>query len=170
MKYKGIITPIVLILIGVTLLLIPGTILTTVIKVFGMLILISSIFSFVSSYNKSTFGSGYAIVMALLSLLFILSPEIIAGIIPLILGLWIITRSMFKLRLISILKANNDKNYIKVFVINIIMLVMGLVILFNPFKGAELFLRIIGVYILLYAVLEIINIYSSKPKEVKVIK
>lgn len=169
---KNIITPVILILIGITLLLIPGTILTTVIKIFGLLIMTASIFSFINSFrsNKSSAGLIYSLIMILLSLLFIFSSELIASILPLILGIWIISKSMLKLKMISVLKVNNDKNYMKAFILNIIMLIMGLIILFNPFKGAELFLRIIGIYILIYASLEIIDIYLSKPKEVKVIK
>lgn len=171
MKDKRIITPIILTLLGITLLLIPGTILTTVIEIFGAIVIISSLFYIISSLkDKKPLDLFYGISVVLLGVILIIFPEGIASIIPLILGLWIIAKSMFKLQFISVLKATNSGYYIKAFILNIIMLIMGIILVFNPFKGAELFLRIMGIYILVYAILDIIDFILSKPKKVKVIK
>ena len=43
-------------------------------------------------------------------------------------------------------------------------------LVFNPFKGAEAIMRIIGIFMIIYAILDISEYYMTKPKKVKVIK
>ena len=61
-------------------------------------------------------------------------------------------------------------DYVKPLVINIIELILGLVLVFNPFKGAEALIRIIGGFMVAYGLLAILNYGCTKPKKVKVIK
>ncbi|HOO67798.1 MAG TPA: DUF308 domain-containing protein [Bacilli bacterium] len=183
MKYKNLISPIFLLVLGIILLIIPGAVLTLVIQIVGVLLVVTSLFYLIDVFrnNSPSLGLVYATSIGVLGVLLFIFPETIASLMPLILGLWIIIKSMFRLQLISTLKIDGSKVWFKVFIVNLLMLIMGIVLVFNPFKGAELMVRIIAIFILAYALLDIIDFiltntklikpkYKKKPKKVKVIK
>ena len=170
MKKYDITSSIVLLVLGILLLLVPGGIVTTVIRLFGVIILvigITSVLSEIKIKKQSTdFVNG--ILISVLGLIFISSPQTIASIIPFILGVWIVIKSAFKLQFsYSLKRSSND---VKPLIINIIELILGLVLIFNPFKGAEALIRIIGGFMAVYGLLDILNYGCAKPKKVKVIK
>ena len=171
MKKYDLLTSIVLLVLGILLLFIPGDIATLVIRLFGIAILALGILSiYNTSKNKSSNTDfTYGILISILGLVFISSPQTIASIIPFILGVWIVLRSVVKLQFVSTLKKDGNE-YIKSLVINVLELILGLVLIFNPFKGAEALMRIIGIFIIVYSGLDILNYYFSKPKQIKVIK
>ena len=157
--------------VGILLLLVPGRIVTTIIRLFGVIILILGILSIINilknKNNNTELVSG--ILICILGLVFISNPHTIASIIPFILGVWIVMKSAFKLQFSYSLKRSSD-NYVKPLVINIISLILGLVLIFNPFKGAEALIRIVGGFMVLYGILDILNYGCTKPKKVKVLK
>ena len=171
MKKYDITSSIVLLVLGILLLLVPGGIVTTIIRLFGVIILvigITSVLSEIKIKKQSTdFVNG--ILIGILGLVFISSPHTIASIIPFILGVWIAIKSVFKLQFSYSLKRTSS-DYVKPLVINIIELILGLVLVFNPFKGAEALIRIIGGFMVVYGLLDILNYSCTKPKKVKVIK
>ena len=170
MKKYDLLTSIVLLILGIILLFIPGGIITTVIRIFGIIILILGILSILGSSKnrKNNTDLVYGILICILGIVFISNPEVIASIIPFILGVWIIIKSLFKLQYISTLKGSTD--YIKPLVINIITLIIGITLAFNPFKGAETLIRIIGIFLIVYSGLDILDYYYTRPKKLKVIK
>lgn len=170
MKKYDITSSIVLLVLGILLLLVPGGIVTTVIRLFGVIILIIGITSVLNEIKIKKQSTDFVngILISILGLVFISSPHTIASIIPFILGVWIVIKSVFKLQFsYSVKRTSND---VKPIVINIIELILGLVLIFNPFKGAEALIRIIGGFMAVYGLLDILNYGCTKPKKVKVLK
>ena len=171
MKKYDIMSSIIFVIVGILLLLVPGRIVTTIIRLFGVIILILGILSLLNilknKSNSAELVSG--ILISILGLVFISNPHTIASIIPFILGVWIVIKSAFKLQFSYSLKRSSI-NYIKPLVINIITLILGLVLIFNPFKGAEALIRIVGGFMVVYGILDILNYGYTKPKKVKVLK
>ena len=170
MKKYDITSSIVLLVLGILLLLVPGGIVTTVIRLFGVIILIIGITSVLNEIKIKKQSTDFVngILISILGLVFISSPHTIASIIPFILGIWIVIKSVFKLQFSYSLKITS--NDVKPIVINIIELILGLVLIFNPFKGAEALIRIIGGFMAVYGLLDILNYGCTKPKKVKVLK
>lgn len=172
MKKSGIITPIILLMLGLVLLIVPGSVINIVIRVFGVIIMISgaiSIYQMIKE-NNTNYELVYGILICMLGLVFVSSPSIIASIIPTILGIWFIIEASTKLQYVLALRSINAPLWIRPLIVNILMLLLGLVLIFNPFKGAETILRIVAIFIVVYAVLDIVEYYMTKPKKVKVIK
>ncbi len=167
-----IITPIVLIVLGITLLFIPGEVITTIIRIIGAVIIASSVLTIIDVIRgkNTNFELIYSVLIGILGIIFITNPEVIAGIIPLVLGIWFILKSSIKLQYVFKLKQDGTDYWIKPLVVNILMLILGVILVFNPFKGAEALMRIIAGFILLYATLDIIEEVMTRPKKVKVIK
>lgn len=172
MKNKRLVVPITIILIATILFFIPETILTTLIRVIGIIIIIfatNNIFTNIRN-NYSPLELMYSIVMALIGVLLLAMPEVIASIFPLMIGLWMIASNLLKLKFVLSLKNNMNSNWIKLMIMNIVMILLGIILVFNPFKSAGLILRIVAIFMLAYGIMEIINYILSKPKKVKVIK
>lgn len=171
MKKYDLLTSIILLVLGILLLFIPGDIVTTVIKIFGIVIVIVGVLSIINSSKNKTNSTDlvYGILITILGIVFISNPQVIASIIPFILGVWIIIKSLFRLQFVSTIKSTNG-DYIKLLVINLITLILGIVLVFNPFKGAETLVRIIGIFLIVYSGLDILNYFFTRPKKVKVLK
>lgn len=171
MRNKDLISPIVLIIFGIILLFIPGEIVTTIIRIFGGAILIITTLALINTFKNNSPSSEiiYEVLEGILGLIFILNPEVIAGIIPLVLGIWITVKSIIKLRLSYVIRIDNA-NYLKMVIVNVITLIIGIVLIINPFKGAEALIRIIAGTMIFYSILDITEIFMARPKKVKVVK
>ena len=170
MKKYDIISSIFLLILGLIFIFIPDDIITTSLKIIGVIILIFSGIIIYNSIKNNKEEILYGILIIILGLVFLFNPEVIAGIIPFIIGLIITFKSTIKLQLIYKFKSIDSKEWKKMLIINLISLILGIILLFNPFKGATAILRIIGIFIVISSILDIINYYMSLPKKVKVIK
>ena len=146
MKKVNLVSSIILLVLGIVLLFIPGNIITTILRIFGALIIALGVISIINATKDKPTNAElvYGILMTILGLIFLSNPEVIAGIIPFILGVWITINSLFKLQVVANLKKTND-DYVKPLVVNLITLLIGIILMFNPFKGAEAVIMIIGI-------------------------
>ena len=128
---------------------------------------------FKSKDTKNDLDIIYGVVCIILGIVVIKNPEAIASIIPFIIGFVIIVNSATKLQYSLELKREKNKLWLSTMLLSIIMLVCGIVLIFNPFKGAVLLTRVVGIFIVIYAVLDIIstivikNTYNQIRKGIK---
>ena len=104
----------------------------------------------------------YGIVCVILGIIIIKNPEAIASIIPLAVGVIIVANSVVKLQYSLELKKDNNDLWISTLILSIVMVICGIVLIFNPFTGAVLFTRIVGIFILIYAILDLISTFFIK--------
>ena len=97
----------------------------------------------------------YGIVTIILGILVITNPHAIASILPIILGIAIIISSASKLQYAFLLKNDQNELWKTTMVISIISTICGVVLLFNPFAGAVLIMKIVGIFILVYSILDL---------------
>lgn len=171
MKKYDISSSIVLLVLGILLLVVPLGIVTILIRLCGLVILILGVLSVLSEVKakRSSTDLVNGILIGILGLIFLLNPNTIASIVPLILGIWISIKSLIRLKFINSFRGIGSE-HVKPLVINIITLILGLILVFNPFKGAKALIRIVGGFMALYGVFDILDYMSTKPKKVKVIK
>lgn len=101
----------------------------------------------------------YGIVCVILGVLVITHPKAIAGVIPFVIGFIIIINSAIKLQYSLELRKEKNELWISTLVLSIIMTICGIVLIFNPFQGAVFLTRIVGVFILIYAILDLISTF-----------
>lgn len=165
---SSIITSIVLIVLGLLLIFQSEiTILSISYILGGILIALGAlaIIKFIKNTNnllKSELDIVYGVVTIILGILIIKNPEAIASIIPIILGISIIISSATKLQYAFELRANKNSLWKTTMVISIISTLCGIILLFNPFKGAVVVTKIIGIFIVIYAILDIISTTTIK--------
>lgn len=104
----------------------------------------------------------YGIISIVLGIVVISNPKAVASIIPIVMGLIIILNSGTKLQYSIELKRNNNNLWKSTMILSLISTLCGVLLIFNPFKGAAFLTRLIGFLILLYAVLDIISTITIK--------
>ena len=104
----------------------------------------------------------YGIVTVILGIIVIKNPEAIASIIPIILGISIIISSATKLQYAFELKANGNNLWKTTMILSIISTLCGIILLFNPFKALTSFTQVVGIFIVIYAVLDMVSTFTIK--------
>ena len=142
--------------------------------VFGGLIIaigVLAIIRFISN-NHSDISNQlnivYGIICIISGIFFIEKPEIIGSIIPVVMGIGIIISSSLKIQQSFNLKSLNSSYFFWSFVTALLSLICGVVLLFNPFKGAVIITKVIGIFLVMYAILDICNTIVLKKSGVSI--
>ena len=115
-----------------------------------------------SKASKNELDIVYGIVCVILGIIVITNPEGIASIIPIVVAVIIIVNSATKLQYSLELKKSDNELWKSTMVISLISLLCGVLLIFNPFKGAVMFTRIVGILILIYGLLDLLSTISIK--------
>ncbi len=140
----------------------------------GLLIILGvfSIIKYISNISKveqSSLDILYAVISITFGVIIINNPEGIASIIPFIIGIGILVSSASKLQYAVLLKKENNNVWKVTMIISIVSALCGIILIFNPFKAGVILTQIVGIFIIVYAVLDIIATITIK-KNVKYIK
>lgn len=159
---SSIIISITLIALGVLLIVQSEATIITISYVIGAILIALGVIAILNFFRKSKVAKSeldiiYGIVCIILGIVVIKHPEAIASIIPFVIGTIIIVNSATKLQYSIELKKEKNKLWMSTMALSIIMAVCGIVLIFNPFEGAILLTRIVGIFIVVYAVLDIIS-------------
>lgn len=132
-----------------------------------------AIFRFISNKNQffaKELDIVYGVIAIVLGLLVIKNPYVLAKAVQYVIGIFILISGATKLQSALELK-NEELNVWKgELVIAIISLACGVLIMFNPMESANAMTMIIGVFILVYAVLDLISSYIIRKNLKEVIK
>ena len=110
----------------------------------------------------------YGIICIISGIFFIEKPEIIGSIIPVVMGIGIIISSSLKIQQSFNLKGLNSSYFFWSFVTALLSLICGVILLFNPFKGAVIITKVIGIFLVMYAILDICNTIVLKKSGVSI--
>ena len=166
MYRTSLIFSIVLFLVGIFLLINPETTLHAISYFIGMILIIWGLIPIIrffsdketQKYLEFSFITG---VFALIfGIIIMINPNIIGSIIPLLIGIWMIINGVTKLY--YSLTLNKENNATVSVIISIAILIFGLILTFNPFKGAIVLTQIIGISIIIYSILDIVECYTLK--------
>jgi len=111
----------------------------------------------------------YGIVSIVLGIIVIKNPPAMASVIPLVIGVIIIINSAAKLEYSLELKKSNNDLWKTTMILSIITVLCGILLIFNPFAGAVVLTKIVGILIFVYAILDIISTVAFE-KTVKSIR
>ncbi|MEG1986999.1 MAG: DUF308 domain-containing protein [Bacilli bacterium] len=170
--WGSVVSSILFIIVGILLMIEPAAVITAISMIVGIAIIIAGIFAFLKYFRNTDvrdifkFDLIYGVICVLAGSLLIVNPKAVASILPLVLGIWMIINSIIKMQYAFSLKEYKSDGWIATLIIAVITLGLGILFIFNPFKGATLLMQIIGGVITLYAVMDIVNSYILK-KNVK---
>ena len=159
----SILTAIVYIIFGVIMIISPqtaisviATLLGAIIGIIGLVFILKYIID-KTKHNFAVFGLSIGIILIILSLLMFFKHEQIAMIIPIILGIIITINGAIKLEYIISQKSKINTNWFILTILAIVEIVLGLVLIFNPFESSLAITQIIGIFIIAYSVIDIIE-------------
>ncbi|MBE6157528.1 MAG: hypothetical protein E7160_01915 [Firmicutes bacterium] len=183
---SSIVTSIVLLILGALLVFESERTIVTISYVLGGILVGIGGIAIIDFIKKATSEPGkynldiiYGVSSIILGILIITNPHAIASIIPIVIGLSIIVISCTKLQYAFGLKESGNEIWKATMIISTISIICGMVLLFNPFKVAVGITKIAGVFIIIYAILDLsstialklnINAKEEKIVEAKVIE
>ncbi len=170
----SLISSVFFIVVGLFLILKPEVTLATISYVIGGIIIVIGVTFLIKYFSNKEYGmfSGdliFGVMSVIFGFILILNPTALAKIIPFILGIWIVISSITKIQYSLQLKTYNNKAWVSTMMIAAITFLWGLLLLFDPFEGAMVITQVIGMFILIYAVLDLAEVILIK-KNLKDIK
>lgn len=163
-EIKSILFGILLIALAVFLMLRPLEIVSTLIKVIGIFILVCGVFDFINYFfNKDdeeffNYGLFRGIMEITVGILFVFKYNLLITLFPSLLGLMIVFINIFKLQTAIEYKNVENSNYMTGIIISSLSIILGIIVLINPFETVEVVVIVSGAILL---VSEISNIIYS---------
>lgn len=163
MSNTSLIISIIFIIVGLFLFIKPDTTISIISYIIGGTLLASGIFSGYKYFtaegigNVFNFDLVYGVLLIIAGMFLIIKPNALASLFPIILGIWIIINSVTKFQYALVLKKIKNEDWIYTSLISALTLAWGILLLYNPFASALLITQTIGVFIIVYAVLDIID-------------
>lgn len=164
----SLIISLIFVVIGLFLFIKPDATISLISYTIGGVILTSGIFSAYKYFTAESLGNTinfdlvFGVLLIIAGLFLIIKPTALASLFPIILGIWIIINSVTKFQYALVLKKVKNEDWVGAALISGLMFIWGVVLLFNPFKSALAITQIIGIFIIVYAVLDIINNFIIK--------
>ena len=158
-------------LFGLLLFFNPGGVIVTISVIIGAISMIFGVFEIIM-YTKT--NSNTALVTGAFTfvagLILCLNTNILATIIPMIIGVALIMQGVKKLELAASFKEKNHSNWSYMFVAASLTIIVGIILFINPILGAVITTQIVGAFISAYAIIDIIDNVVIKKKYDDVIK
>lgn len=150
---------IILGLVGLILLLIPDTLNKLLGIIVGLCLLILGIYSVYQYLQQKLFSSNMVsgILYCILGLIVLLYPGSVIRAVAVGIGFSLIVVGLTKLRQALVLKDVNSK-WIGTLIISILTLILGLLLIFNPFSGVAI-TKLSGGFLLCVAIFNLVDKY-----------
>ena len=165
-KNKKVITGTVVALIGLFILLYPGSSLITLCTIGGVGVLLLSIGIFIKYFSKKNNRKQplymvTGVLTLILGFILLLHPEFLISVFPFIIGAAIVSYGIS-----AFISRKGKSIFSKIFAVIIVF--FGASLMFNPFKGATTITSIIGFGLVLWGIITIIlQFLTKKPLTIK---
>lgn len=168
---SSLVTAVVTAILGIFLLVKADFVLTTLSTIIGIIILIPAVISLID-YFKTKYMANLIIgvTAGVMGIVFIVNPKLISSILPFVLGIYFIIDGFSRLQYAMEMKKNNVPECTASFVSSILILVLGVLMIVNPFKGAMAITQVIGIFLLVHSALDLYNAISAKGNVDKFLK
>ena len=155
LKWEAILTGVLYILLGIVALVIPETMQKTLGYLIGIVLIIAGLVSMVcyllrdarENYYHNEFVFGLVGIVVGAAVLY--KVEVIISLIPFILGILVLFSGCSKLQDAIDLKRLSYGSWVGMLVVAVINIILGVVLICNPFKAAVLLFRVLGVGLIL---------------------
>ena len=148
-------------LVGLVLLLIPGTLNKIIGILIGAALLIVGILAIIRYTKEHEVGSNLnlvsGILYSVLGVIIIIYPYSIINLVTICLGVYLIINGLLKLKLAFMLK-NVTNKWIGTLIMGIITIILGLLLIFNPFAGITI-TKLAGAFLVVVAIFDLVDTY-----------
>ncbi len=152
-KAENILTALLYVALGVVFIMFPESIAKTLIYTIATIVIAVGVIKIISHFLKreqagySRIGIVSGLIFVVIGLFILTSTRIIISVIPFMMGVFILISAYSKLQYVfQLSKYTNEKNR-GMFLAAIITFILGIVLLFNPFRAAKWMIRLVGICI-----------------------
>ena len=162
------ITSSILILLGLVLVVKSEETLKVISYLVGGVLITLGIVAFIKFFKNSeknipyNFNIIYGIITIVFGIFIFYNSKFFSSIIRFVLGAWILFKSAFKVAYGFELKGKNNPIWKTTLITSGISALVGIIILFNPFKTASIVFMLIGIALIAYGIMDIISTYQLK--------
>ena len=159
----SLISSFVFVIVGLFLFIKPDTTISMISYIVGSVLLIVGLiniykyFSSESKYSMFSFELSYGVLLSIAGIFLIIDTTIFAKIINIIVGIWIIVNSITKFQYSLVLKKTKISDFLYTLLVSLLTFIWGIILLINPLESALTITQIIGIFIIVYAVLDIVD-------------
>lgn len=160
------ITDIIFALLGFIMIIVPEFISNSICYLIGTLLIIFGalkIANYVDVGKKGTLTNTLMIigvVSLVLGLMVIIKSEVFASIIPFILGIYVVIVSISKIQQALEFKNHHYSKWVSALISALILLLLGIIIILNPFSTLTLAIRIVGIVFMISFIYDAFNLYN----------
>lgn len=154
----SIVTSVIIFVLGIFLFVEPDVIINMISIVFGGIILIPGITTLIDYFkNKYQPSLVTGVVTVIIGMILIINTKLVASILPFILGIFFIVNGINRMQYALELRKTNNGNYVASLIISILIILSGVLFVINPFGGALVITKVMGMFMIIYSVLDIVN-------------
>ncbi len=154
----SIFTSVVILVIGIFLFIQPDTVIRMISIVLGIIFLIPGITALIDYFKEKNSASlVLGVITILVSLILIIKTDLVASILPFILGIYFVVNGITRLQYALELKKNGYTSFTTSLVFSLLIMLCGILFILNPFEGAMALTQMIGMFMIIYACLDITN-------------
>ena len=141
----------------------------------GAIVLTSGLSAIINYFTKSymkyiNLELIYGIVTVIAGTTIIFNPLSISSIITIGVGIWMAINGIIKTNRGLFLKQNREETWSLVMFIGILTLLCGILLMFNPFRGTMVVTQVLGMFIIVYAILDSIHWLLVKRRSKEIIE
>ena len=168
LKDTHVITAICYIALGAVLFLYPALALNLVCSGIGIVVLVFGLMKLLSYFKTKTDGLAkqldlvIGIILSVLGIFILVKPGLIAAMLPFAVGVYIFFDSVLNIRQALELKNVGFERWWSMLVVAVIMVVLGIIMICNPFKTAALTVRVIGAIFFCRGISNIITVWFTE--------
>lgn len=137
------------IILGVVLIFFPNTALNIACIVIGVIAIVYGVTKVVAfakgTSEKSTLDLAIGIIAIVAGLVMIFASGLLLSIIWIVFGIYLIANGIFGIKRAIELKKTGDGSWMVALIFAIVVTVMGIIIVFNPFGTTEMLVRFLGI-------------------------
>lgn len=163
----SVLTSILFLALGLFLFFRPEGTINLISSIIGILLLMNGGITLINYFRNDIYSNYkieliYGIIAVIAGFVLILNPSAIVSVLPFILGIYFVISGVFKLTYVFDIK--NGKGGMPIFslIVSILMILCGILFIMNPFGGAIAITKTIGIFMSIYAVLDIINYFCIR--------
>ena len=168
-KKDSIFTAIAIIVLGIILTFFPEKATNIICYVIGALLLAGGVIKLVEYFRAKaveafgSFGLVGGTLLAVIGLVFIVNPGVLAKIVTTVIAVILIADGVLKIQYAINLSRVDAGRWWVVLTVGIVMTLIGILAIFNPFETVAAFMMVVGIVLIISGVFDLITIfYVSK--------
>ena len=164
LKRQTILLAVCYILTGIFFILCPGTAAVTIVRILAVAALIVGIIKIVEFFSSQKYDRPFrnslagGVLVSALAVFMLIQPQVIVSILYVIIGAALIINGVIAVESSVDLWHFQDNRSFVLLLFGILTLILGIIVLFNPFPTAETLILVSGIFMLVGGVTDIVSL------------